>query len=190
MKVNRFNCIILIEDLDTRNQIQVSVSNFFTRENIQYAISHKINYIPNSVNIIIFDKNLSEKIIEEIYHFHQDYIMVVVSNEVIPYYYKYHFYAMIHFPLCQKNLFSILNGLVEMYCLSNKIPFISNKHYLCIDVDDIVCLKMYNRKLYLYTHDDIYQVRGQLKDYQSLCNDNCFEFQGRSKIISNLDLKQ
>ena len=63
-----------------------------------------------------------------------------------------------------------INILIDMNDIfsNSKITFISNKSIICLDVNQIDYLKYKERKLYLYTNNESYQINGILKNYMFL----------------------
>lgn len=63
-----------------------------------------------------------------------------------------------------------INLLVDMNenFPNSKITFISNKNIICLDVNQIDYLKYKERKLYLFTNNESYQINGILKNYMFL----------------------
>ena len=65
----------------------------------------------------------------------------------------------------------------------HKLYFMSNQTILYISIHEIVFLKWMNRKLYLYTKNEVYQIEGNIKKYEYLKQYNFIKM-NRSTIIN------
>ena len=187
-------CILFIEDIQISKEI-THILEEIEKENMCYFCIHHFspsqfnlsNFTHNNFNVIIFDENFTEKHIQELLNLHTYQILIPLSSsQNIPYYFKYHLYSHLSLPLKSKEIIDLLQDIISLYrCMSGKkISFISNKHILLLNIDDIHSLHYQNRKLYVTTTDEVYQVNGNLKTYKFLCNNNNFRFIRRNLIIN------
>jgi len=189
--------LLLTLDQNLINQFQHSVTEIM---NDYCQIQYKITIVKNQnadivlkkfaideFNVLFFDENIDEIILQYIRVSRPDIYFVIYSHKKeIPFYYDYHIFSSLPYVNNQTKYIKTFKSLVAIYSdkPKKKVHFISNKMLLLFEYDQIIQLHYKDHKLFLTTHDGQYQVKGSLKNYIYLVEKYNFIMTSRSKIIN------
>lgn len=187
----------MLKETEYFNQLNEILKSFHQENMIAYNIHYYYQefkyselFVNNTLNVLIFDDNIIVNDLDAIIEHCPNITLVAFSKlKTIPFYYKYHIFGKLDIPLKKDQFTKLLLDLMRRYSFKSKIYFISNKNIIYVDYDDINYLKYTDRKLYLYTTDNKYQINGQLKHYLFLCDNDLFIKYKRSMIIKNKNFK-
>ena len=125
----------------------------------------------DGISILFFFIGIDTNILKSIKEERPDiYLIAFCDKKIVDYFYEYHLFKLLNISNYPNELEDAINILIDMNDIfsNSKITFISNKSIICLDVNQIDYLKYKERKLYLYTNNESYQINGILKNYMFL----------------------
>lgn len=173
------NCIFLLDNSILESTLKEDLKNIFLAKDINsYNFISTNKHIFNTsmisfdgISILFFFIEIDTNILKSIKEERPDvYLISFCNKKIVDYFYEYHLFKLLNISNYLSELEDAINLLVDMNenFPNSKITFISNKNIICLDVNQIDYLKYKERKLYLFTNNESYQINGILKNYMFL----------------------